>query len=224
MKKRILLSMVSFFMMTASWASLLEAYKIEASAAANGKTNATAELTLSMKNRLAIGTWQCTLVLPEGVTFQSATLLQSRVPEGYNAEFTATPNADGTVSFFCEGEEGIALNGTEGAIATVTVAIAADAPLGDVIVTVKDTQLTEPNGTMHGDAKGQREFTWTIEQGEEPGIEGDLNGDGKVDIADGVAVLEVMANSAYTEEADLNKDGKVDIADFVAVLDIMARQ
>ena len=55
-------------------------------------------------------------------------------------------------------------------------------------------------------------------------IEGDLNGDGKVDIADAVAVLEVMAKDGNDPEADLNGDGKVDIADFVAVLEIMAKQ
>ncbi|MBR4186927.1 MAG: dockerin type I repeat-containing protein [Bacteroidaceae bacterium] len=58
----------------------------------------------------------------------------------------------------------------------------------------------------------------------EGGIEGDLNGDSKVDIADAVAVLEVMARDGNDPEADLNGDGKVDIADFVAVLEIMAKQ
>ena len=204
--------------------SLLEAYQIYASAAANGKTNATAELTLNMKNRVAIGTWQCTLVLPEGVTFQSATLLEARIPEGYNAEFTATPNADGTVSLYCEGEEGVALTGTEGAIATITVAIASDATVGDVIVIVKYTQLIEPNGTIHKDAKGQREFTWTIEQGEEPGLEGDLTGDGEVNIADAVVILDAMAIGEYDKAYDLNNDNEVNIADFVIILDIMAAQ
>lgn len=57
-----------------------------------------------------------------------------------------------------------------------------------------------------------------------PSLEGDLNGDDKVDIADAVAVLEVMARDGDDAEADLNGDGKVDIADFVAVLEIMAKQ
>ncbi|MBR6030442.1 MAG: dockerin type I repeat-containing protein [Bacteroidaceae bacterium] len=55
-------------------------------------------------------------------------------------------------------------------------------------------------------------------------IEGDLNGDGKVDIADAVSVLDIMAASGYDAAADLNGDQKVDIADFVAILDIMAQQ
>ena len=54
--------------------------------------------------------------------------------------------------------------------------------------------------------------------------EGDLNGDSKVDIADAVTVLNIMAAGEYNAEADVNGDKKVDIADFVTVLNIMAAQ
>ncbi|MCR5850473.1 MAG: hypothetical protein K6G92_07145 [Bacteroidaceae bacterium] len=56
------------------------------------------------------------------------------------------------------------------------------------------------------------------------GIKGDLNGDGKVDIADAVTVLNIMAAGEYNAEADINGDQKVDIADFVTILNIMAAQ
>ena len=54
--------------------------------------------------------------------------------------------------------------------------------------------------------------------------QGDLNGDGKVDIADAVTVLDIMAAGGNDKSADINGDGKVDIADFVSILDIMAQQ
>ena len=221
MKKRILLSLVSFFAMTAMWASLVDAYKITVTAP-NAKTNSTAVLTLSMDNRNAIGTWKCTLVLPEGVTFKSAEVSGSRYPEGYNAALTPTPANDNEVRLFCEGTPGVALTGTAGEIATVTVEIAADAPVGDCIISVKDAVLTEVNDTEHN--QELKEFTWTIEQGEEPGVDGDLNGDNKVDIADAVTVLNIMASGEYNAAADLNDDQKVDIADYVTVLNIMAAQ
>ena len=56
------------------------------------------------------------------------------------------------------------------------------------------------------------------------GIEGDMNGDDKVDIADAVSILNIMAEGTNDPAADLNGDGKVDIADFVTVLNIMAEQ
>ena len=53
---------------------------------------------------------------------------------------------------------------------------------------------------------------------------GDLNLDGKVDIADAVTVLNIMAAGEYYLSADVNRDQKVDIADFVTILNIMAAQ
>ena len=53
---------------------------------------------------------------------------------------------------------------------------------------------------------------------------GDLNGDDKIDIADAVSVLNIMAAGGYSTAADVNGDGKVDIADFVSILNIMAAQ
>ena len=227
MKKRILLSLVSFFMMTAMWASIIDAYRIEVTAAGAGKTYGTAVLTLNMTNRNAISTWQTTLVLPEGVTFKSVTPADGRYPEGYNPVINATPsNGDNSVTFFCEGEEGFALTGTDGAVATVEVEIAGDAPLGDCTVVVKDTKLIEiVNGkeTIHENPNA-KELPWTIEQGEEPQPGGDLNGDGTIDIADAVIVLNIMASGEENPAADLNKDGAVDIADLVVVLNLMAQQ
>jgi hypothetical protein len=55
------------------------------------------------------------------------------------------------------------------------------------------------------------------------GVKGDVNGDGDVDIADAVTVLNFMADGSNDSSADINSDGKVDIADFVSILNIMAQ-
>ena len=100
--------------------SLIEAYQIYPTAE-NGLQGSDAQIYLNMKNRNAINMWECTLVLPEGVTFQSATLLTARIPEGFNPEFSAVDNGDGTVSFTCEGEVGVGIPGPDGDIATVDI-------------------------------------------------------------------------------------------------------
>ena len=51
---------------------------------------------------------------------------------------------------------------------------------------------------------------------------GDVNEDGKVDINDVVAVINVMAGTATWPKANVNGDTKVDINDVVAVINIMA--
>lgn len=225
MKKRILLSLVSFFAMTAMWASLVDAYQIYVTAAANGKTGATAELTLNMKNKTAIATWKCELVLPEGVTYEGVEAVDGRYPAEYAPTFNVTTGNDGVVTIICEGEDGVAITGTDGAVAKVTVKIASDVAPGDYFVKINRADLTEPgtSATIRTNTKVV-EFTWTIEQGAEPGIKGDLNGDKKVDIADAVSILNIMAEGTNDPKADLNDDGKVDIADFVTVLNIMAEQ
>jgi hypothetical protein len=207
-------------MMTAMSASLLEAYKIYVTAGANGKQGATAELTVNLKNKNAIASWNCKIVLPAGVTFQSAELLNARVPEGYEAQFNAVANEDGTVDLSCEGAEGVALTGTDGAVAKIVVAVAADAAIGDCTVNVKSAHMEEVDGTEYN--RSNNEFTWTIEEGAPAFEVGDVNCDGKVDIADAVTVLNAMAGEQVPGNADVNADYKIDIADFVTVLNIMA--
>lgn len=55
-------------------------------------------------------------------------------------------------------------------------------------------------------------------------LRGDLNSDYRVDISDGVTVLNIMAEGRYNVAADLNQDQTVDVADFVTILNIMAEQ
>ena len=55
-------------------------------------------------------------------------------------------------------------------------------------------------------------------------VTGDVNGDGSIDIADAVSVLNIMAEGTNDPVGDVNGDEKVDIADFVSVLNIMAEQ
>ena len=54
------------------------------------------------------------------------------------------------------------------------------------------------------------------------GVKGDVNGDGRVDVADISAVISVMAGVMDSDKADVNGDGTVNVADISAVIDIMA--
>ena len=149
-------------MMTTMWAAISDWYQIYVTAENDGVRGQTAELVLNKKNHEIIAAWSCTLVLPEGVTFQSAELISDCIPSGYNAEFTVTPSADGSSVFLrCEGTEGVTLYGLEDPVAVVTVAVADDAYAGECTITVKDAYLMESDGYGHSDSK-QREFTWQI--------------------------------------------------------------
>ena len=51
---------------------------------------------------------------------------------------------------------------------------------------------------------------------------GDVNGDGAVNVADISAIITVMAEGGDEVAADVNGDGSVNVADISAVIDIMA--
>ena len=53
-------------------------------------------------------------------------------------------------------------------------------------------------------------------------VEGDVNGDGAVDVADISAIINVMSGGEANTKADVNQDGTVDVADISAVITIMA--
>ena len=143
-----------------------EAYRIEVWGEP-GQVGRTAELTLIMVNKQAVGTWNCTLELPEGVIFQSAVVAdgeEGRYPEDYNPQLTCTPNEAGNViSFSCYGSEGVGIPNGEGAVAVVTVNIANTVAAGEYTLVVKNIQLIEPNESIHN-YQGQKEFAWTIEE------------------------------------------------------------
>ncbi|MBO4550739.1 MAG: dockerin type I repeat-containing protein, partial [Bacteroidaceae bacterium] len=58
----------------------------------------------------------------------------------------------------------------------------------------------------------------------ETGTQGDVNGDGDVDVADYTYILNLMADEAFDAKADVNGDGEVDVADATFILNIMADQ
>ena len=56
------------------------------------------------------------------------------------------------------------------------------------------------------------------------GVQGDINGDGQVNVADAQKVLILMADGEYNALADVNGDGQLNVADAQKVLIIMADQ
>ena len=54
------------------------------------------------------------------------------------------------------------------------------------------------------------------------GVQGDVNNDGKVDVADAQTILNFIADEDYMASADINGDGKVDVADYQSILNIIA--
>lgn len=64
-------------------------------------------------------------------------------------------------------------------------------------------------------------LTFTVKAASTPGVKGDVNGDGVVDVDDMNAVIDTVLGGAALATADVNGDGTVDISDVNAVIDII---
>ena len=60
-----------------------------------------------------------------------------------------------------------------------------------------------------------------VSSGEEPGIRGDVNGDGEVNIADVNVIINMILTDNIQPNGDVNEDGEVNIADVNAVITII---
>jgi len=63
-----------------------------------------------------------------------------------------------------------------------------------------------------------------IEAGAGETKQGDVNGDGNVNVGDIMAVINIMAEQTYKPEGDVNNDGSVNVGDIMAVINIMANK
>ena len=55
-------------------------------------------------------------------------------------------------------------------------------------------------------------------------LKGDVNEDGKVNVGDIMAVINIMSAGTNNAQADVNGDGKVNVGDIMSVINIMARK
>ena len=90
---------------------------------------------------------------------------------------------------------------------------------------------TKENGTLHvpaGSLDDYREaFVWKDFfniVSEKDNAKGDVNGDNKVNGTDIQAVINVITDEEYVEEADINKDGKVNGTDIQEIINIIIEE
>lgn len=70
---------------------------------------------------------------------------------------------------------------------------------------------------------GMAVYRITLDDGEVPGLPGDVNGDGTVNITDINMVINMILSGTYNEVGDLNGDGTVNIGDINALIGIILK-
>ena len=111
------------------------------------------------------------------------------------------------------------MTGTDGVVATLTLAVAADVAAGEYKLALNGATMVDLNEKAWARTETV-ETAITVE--EATGIQGDVNGDGIVSSADIQGVLNAIAASSNDPVADVNGDGIVSSADIQAILNIIA--
>ena len=70
---------------------------------------------------------------------------------------------------------------------------------------------------------GMAVYKITLDDGENPGMPGDVNGDGNVNIADINAVIDMILSGRFDAVGDVNGDGAVNIGDINALIGIILK-
>ena len=172
-------------------------------------------LPVMMANKAAITACQFDLSLPTGVSISGYQLTGRKADQSISVKKQA--NGDYRVAILSS--TSAAFSGSDGALANLTLDIAATAANGSHTLAVKDIELTSTGG----EAINPADMTATMIISDVQ--MGDTNGDGKITITDAVAIVNYLLGNASPnfvyEASDVNGDNKTTITDAVAIVNII---
>lgn len=178
----------------------------------------TKTVQMMLNNEQTYAGMQCDLTLPTGLTL-------TKLEKGTRCRnHTLTTNTldDGSTRVWISSMSSRTISGTSGALLTVTVKATSDFSGTHQLWLRNIVGAHETN-----DASGERVELIDNMTSINPSAQvvGDVNADGKVDIADVNAVINVMLGkllaSDFPGNADVTGDGKVDIADVNTAINLM---
>lgn len=178
----------------------------------------TKTVQMMLNNEQTYAGMQCDLTLPTGLTL-------TKLEKGTRCRnHTLTTNTldDGSTRVWISSMSSRTISGTSGALLTVTVKATSDFSGTHQLWLRNIVGAHETN-----DASGERVELIDNMTSINPSAQvvGDVNADGKVDIADVNAVINIMLGkllaSDFPGNADVTDDGKVDIADVNTVINLM---
>ena len=182
----------------------------------------TKELSITLENEVVYAGFQFDLYLPEGLTISECSKDQARLPE--TTTLSMAKQADGSYRFFAASMKAHNIIGTSGGIVTVKVTAVKDLASGSRTGYFRNIKLSKADGT--GNKYAEMSFPITVlEASTVTAKKGDANGDGVVDVADVVAVVNYILGKASgnfnVAAANINGDTVIDVADVVGIVNII---
>ena len=220
MKRLFILGFVLAFAGITQAADVLKVQDVEVAAGESVTLNI--ELNNTTTNLMG---WQCDISLPEGLTLELKT---NGKPKGTLGErfqdtdhsISSSQLANGDYRFIATSMDGDVIPGTSGTLFSVTV-------IADVSLAA-GTKLTGTVKNIEFNTKDNQKLTFSDESFNvniKSSILGDVNGDGNVDIADAVCIVNYVIgkpNSTFTlASADVNNDGVVNMADAIYIVNFV---
>ncbi len=191
-------------------------------------------LSVRMKNTVPVAGYEFSVLFPEGVTvatdddgFNLVELSTERTTANRMNFFDSSLQVDGTLKVLCgtnrkDPNTGLpyAFTGNDGEVARITVNVAAGLSAGQYPVVVKNAVIASPDAsktTIETDVESILEVNGLLL--------GDANGDGRVTIADVVAVVNNILGNASNDfvfdAANVNGDEGITIADALGIVNII---
>ena len=191
--------------------------------AANGSKGTTARLSISLKNAKSTNAYSFDLVLPDGVTLATddkGDYICSLSNRHNGQTPTINNKSTGVYSFAVFSLSGSELSDNDGVILTLKVNIADNVDYGDYAVKIQNAKYSLPSGAAKV-AMPETVGVLTVANY----LKGDVNGDGDVDIADAVCIVNHVVGKPtpmfVAAAADVNGDGDIDIADAVRIVNLV---
>lgn len=178
-------------------------------------------LPVQLTNDNAIQGFEFKLVLPDGLSVQTdgngklmATLTERASTQGLEG----SNQGNGVYQFVFTSTT--RLQGNSGAVVNVPLVVDNNMAIGQYNVVVKDVELVR-YGTSSQIHHGDRSAALTVK----PMTLSDVNGDGRVSVADAIAIINYVLGrtpvSFIAIAADVNGDNDISLADAVATVDII---
>ena len=184
-----------------------------------GRHGGTVTIPVTLNNTHEYGGIQCEITLPEGATLTKVTK-SLRMADGHNVEMAKT--GDNTWQILAYSIRPTAFTGNEGTLFTLTVSFDKEMADGDYNVTVEDIVASR----LNNQADDLEDFQSKLVIDNSP-IVGDANDDGRVTVADIMAIanyiLKVPSATFNDQSADASGDGRITVADIMAVANIILK-
>ena len=180
-----------------------------------------ANVSVDMYNDEPIAGLQFMVKLPEGITLQKnekGNLVVTKSERLEGLTLTAAEK-NGGYQVLVYGVGGEAIEGNSGSIVDLNLALSKSIKAGNYSIELTDIVLTKTDGTQMKPQNVQGVLSLLDVQA------GDANGDGEINVADIVEVVNYILGRPsgifMWDAADLNGDGEVNVTDIVAIVNII---